>query len=117
MEQKEVYYLHIIIMHTFIQLHTPTHSYCSNMEVGAVENHPKCTVYGSSIAHQRLSVFPGLLDRRSQLIFFSALDIFLSSKQACDQKLSVRDQMSVVNCSYDTPTLTGKQPYKLTIHD
>ena len=59
MEQKEVYYLHIIIMHTFIQLHTPTHSYCSNMEVGAVEHRSKCTIYGSSIAHQRLSVSPG----------------------------------------------------------
>ena len=80
MEKKEVHYLHIVIMHTFIQLHIRTHSYCSNMEVGAVEDRPKCTVYGSSIAHQRLSVFPGLLDRKSQLIFFSALDVFLSSK-------------------------------------
>ena len=59
MEQTEVYYLHIIIMHTFIQLHTPTHSYCSNMEVDAVEDRPKCTIYGPSIAPQRLSVSPG----------------------------------------------------------
>ena len=80
LEKTEVHYLHIIIMHTFIQLHTRTHSCCSNMEVGAVEDRPKYTICGSSIAHQRLSVLPGLLDQRSQLIFFSALDIFLSSK-------------------------------------
>ena len=65
MEKKEVHYLHIIIMHTFIQLHTPTHSYCSNMEVDAVEDRPKCTIYGPSIAPQRLSVSPGPLDQRS----------------------------------------------------
>ena len=80
-EERSVLLAYIIILHKSIQLHTPEHSYCSNMQVNAIEHRPKRAIYGPSIAHQRLmSVSPGILDRRSPLIFFSALDIFLSSK-------------------------------------